>query len=208
MKVFLGGALLLVAWVALPLLGLWGMPPFTVHMSQHMIVVAVAAPVLALALAETAFDPVPRAPTLTNAIAASMVELVAVWAWHVPLLHHFARGSVAGRVVEQAVFLVAGVYLWIAALGGGPALRRERAAAGVTGLLLTSMHMTLLGALLTLSPRTLFPHAHPPGAWLGPVQDQNLGGAIMLVVGAAAYLAGGLWLAARAFGSPEQEPVR
>jgi len=195
------------AWVAFPALGLVGMPPFTLHMSQHMLVVALAAPLLALGLAGGRWDPVPRHRLGMNAIAASMVELVAVWAWHAPALHHFARGSLLGRCVEQLTFLGAGLYLWLAALGGGPAVRRERAAAGVTGLLLTSMHMTLLGALLTLSPRALFHHAAPPNAWLGPVHDQNLGGAIMLVIGAAAYLVGGLWLAARAFGEPAPREV-
>jgi len=194
--VFLAGA-----WVLLPLLGALGLPPFTLHMSQHMVLVALAAPALALALARSPHDPVPRAPGAMNAIVASMVEFVAVWAWHAPALHHFARGSVVGRALEQLTFLGAGVYLWVAAFGGGPALRRERAVAGVTGLLLTSMHMTLLGALLTLARTPLF--AHGTRGWLSPVHDQQLGGAIMLVVGAAAYLAGGLVLASRAFGNLE-----
>ena len=202
----IGIGLLLLAWVGLPLLGVLGLPPFTLHMSQHMILVALAAPALAVALARSRFDPVRRAPWATHAIVASMVELVAVWAWHAPTLHHFARGSLAGRVLEQLTFLVAGVYLWVAAFGGGPVLRRERAAAGVTGLLLTSMHMTLLGALLTLSSRPLFHHGG--SGWLSPVHDQQLGGAIMLVVGAAAYLAGGLWLAARTVGGRQPEPSR
>lgn len=199
-----GALTLFVAWVAVPLAGL---PPFTAHMSQHMLVVAVAAPLLAGAGAGGRFDPVRRHPIATNAIAASMVELVVVWAWHAPALHHVARASLLGRALEQATFLFTGLYLWIAALGGGPERRRERAAAGVTGLLLTSVHMTLLGALLTLSGQPLFHHGH--GGALSPAHDQQLGGAIMLVVGAAAYLAGGLWLASQAFaqrlGSQEAE---
>ena len=65
------------------------------------------------------------------------------------------------------------------------------ARAGVIGLLLTSMHMTLLGALLTMSPRLLYSHHHSSGK-LDPLTDQYLGGAVMLVVGGAAFLAGGL----------------
>ena len=69
-----------------------------------------------------------------------------------------------------------------------------RAAAGVVALLLTSMHMTLLGALLALSPRPLYAHAgHGPSA----LDEQHLGGAIMLGVGGVSYLAGGLWLSVR-----------
>jgi putative membrane protein len=61
------------------------------------------------------------------------------------------------------------------------------------GLLLTSMHMTLLGALLALSPRPLYPHLHG-AAGLTPLADQQLGGAIMLLVGGVSYLLGGLAL--------------
>lgn len=57
------------------------------------------------------------------------------------------------------------------------------------------MHMTLLVALLALTPRPLYLHA---GGFsrLTPLEDQHLGGAIMLIVGGVSYLAGGLWLTA------------
>ena len=72
------------------------------------------------------------------------------------------------------------------------------------GLLLTSVHMTLLGVLLALTPRVLYEgHAHATA--LTPLRDQQLGGAIMLVVGGVAYMVGGLGLAADAlFGSAER----
>ena len=60
-------------------------------------------------------------------------------------------------------------------------------------LLLTSMHMTLFGALLALTPRPLYDHAGH-FASPAPLEDQHLGGAIMLLVGGLSYLAGGLWL--------------
>ena len=188
-----GVSVLLSAWVwPLPSLGA---PPFSAHMTMHMAVVAVAAPLFSLALAGGRFDPVPRAPRLFSAIPASIVELCAVWAWHAPALHHAARHHAWAFALEQGTFLLAGILLWCAALGGSRAERRERAIAGIIGLLLTSMHMTLLGALLALTPRVLYEH---PGydAALSPLLDQQLGGAIMLLFGGAAYLAGGVGLAA------------
>ena len=62
-------------------------------------------------------------------------------------------------------------------------------------MLLTSMHMTLLGALLALPPRPLYAH-HMLHGKLSPLEDQHLGGAIMLVIGGCVYLAGGLLVAA------------
>lgn len=170
---------------------------FSAHMTMHMGVVAVAAPALALGLAGGRFDPVRRAPQWFPPIPVSLVELVVVWAWHAPAPHAFARGTTTGLVLEQGSFLASGLLVWLAAFGGGVGQRSERTAAGIVALLLTSMHMTLLGALLALPTRPLYPHcAHAPGL-LDPLQDQHLGGAIMLVVGGLSYLLGGLGLAAR-----------
>ena len=165
---------------------------FYAHMALHMGVVAVAAPLLSAGVVKGRWDPVRRWPAWFPPIPLSIVELVIVWAWHTPALHHAARRGTAGFVVEQGAFLVAGLLVWLSAFGGGPAMRQERVAAGIVALLLTSMHMTLLGALLALSPRALY--AHGGSAALTPLEDQHLGGAIMLLVGGLSYLLGGLWL--------------
>ncbi len=164
-------------------------------MTLHMLIVAVAAPLLSLAIAGSRFDPVGLATPLFAPIPASIGELVIVWAWHAPWLHHVARNTLRGFVVEQGMFLAAGMWVWISAFGGPLPRSRSRAAAGVIGLLLTSMHMTLLGALLALAPRPLFDHHHS-AVGMTRIEDQNLGGAVMLVVGGIAYLAGGLALTA------------
>jgi len=203
---------------------------FSAHMAMHMGVVAVASAFLALAVAGGRYDPARRWPTAFSPVAASFAELIVVWTWHAPALHHFARSSTTGLVLEQGTFLLAGLWLWTAAVGGphgraagldssrggvavdrdrepsqpikptrrnhgSVAANRGRRAAGVVGLLLTSMHMTLLGALLALTPRPLYPHLGGAAGW-SPLEDQHVGGAIMLLVGGLAYLAGGLWLTA------------
>ena len=170
---------------------------FAAHMTMHMGVVAVAAPVLALAIAGARLDPVRRAPGLFAPIVASVVEFLVVWGWHAPALHRLARQAPGGLVVEQGMFLVAGALVWLSALGGDPRDRANRAGAGIVALLLTSMHMTLLGALLALPPRPLYVHAGHAALPLSPLEDQHLGGAIMLLGGGVSYLLGGLSLAAR-----------
>jgi putative membrane protein len=76
---------------------------------------------------------------------------------------------------------------------------RVHAAAGAAALLVTSIHMTLLGALLSLSQRALFGAGQVTcfGTVLDGTEDQQFGGIIMLLVGAVVYLAGGLLLVAR-----------
>ncbi|WP_044303131.1 cytochrome c oxidase assembly protein [Rhodopirellula sallentina] len=187
----LGWMVLLLAWLG-PLPSL-AQSSFAAHMTLHMAVVAVAAPLISIAMAGLRYDPVKRVPVLFSPIPASVGELLIVWAWHSPSLHHFARHTAIGFVIEQGMFLAAGVWVWLSAFGGVRPRSRSRSGAGVIGLLLTSMHMTLLGALLTLSPRLLYSHHHASYG-LDPLTDQHLGGAVMLVVGGIAFLMGGLWL--------------
>ncbi|QDU40869.1 Cytochrome c oxidase caa3 assembly factor (Caa3_CtaG) [Maioricimonas rarisocia] len=163
------------------------------HMLMHMLVVAVAAPFLSLALAGTRYDPVEEAPGFFAPIPASVGELIFVWAWHAPGLHHLARTYTWGLFCEQATFLLAGIWIWLSAFGGSAPRDPGRSAAGVIGLLLTSMHMTLLGALLALAPRSVYGH-HEGFGPMSALQDQHLGGAVMILVGGIAYLSGGLVL--------------
>jgi len=171
---------------------------FAAHMTMHMGVVAIAAPLLALGVAGGKFDPVLRAPSLFPPIPLSVLELVIVWVWHAPALHHAARNGLAGFIAEQGLFLVAGLAVWLSAFGGGGDRQQERTGAGIAALLLTSMHMTLLGALLALTPRALYVHDAHHSA-VSALDDQHLGGAIMLLVGGVSYLLGGLWLTVRLF---------
>lgn len=159
------------------------LPGFPLHMVRHMGLVAVAAPLLVIGLPGLArrlrIDP----------LLATAIEFVVVWGWHLPRLHGAARTSALPFVAEQASFLAAGLLVWAGCLGARQPL------AGAGGLLLTSMHMTLLGALLTLAPRDLY------AAWCGTAPNlgaQQLGGMVMLAIGTPIYLVAGLGLSARA----------
>jgi putative membrane protein len=174
---------------------------FYAHMIMHMGVVAVAAPLLALGVVGGRYNPVARAPMWFAPSPASLAELIVVWAWHTPVLHREARHCVAGLAVEQGLFLLTGLWLWVSALGEQTQDDRGRSAAGIVGLLLTAMHMTLLGALLGLSPRPLYPHAEGNHG-LSALEDQHLGGVVMLLVGGFSYLVGGLGLTAKLLRTP------
>ncbi len=180
-----GTVLLAIGW-ALSRFGMTG------HMAGHMIAVAVAAPLLALALRGTRADPARRWPRLVRPVAMMLLELLTVWGWHLPALRQAAAVSLVLSAFEMAGFLTAGFLLWSAAIH--PAWR----AAGIGALLLTSMHMTLLGVLIGLAPRPLYPgtvhfHGLPVADGLA---DQQLGGVVMLLVGGVSYLLGGLGLLA------------
>jgi putative membrane protein len=197
-----GTALLAVVWLG-PLPGL-AREAFFAHMLMHMGVVAVAAPLLAIGVAGGPLDLARDFPRLFAPIPASILELVIVWAWHAPLLHHAARNHVSAFMIEQGMFFAAGLFVWLSAVGGEPLSIARRSAAGVVALLLTAMHMTLLGALLGLSPRPLYQHMQGFSG-LTALDDQHLGGAIMLLIGGVSYLFGGLWLTIRLLRSRRAE---
>lgn len=161
---------------------------FTRHMVAHMALVGLVAPLLALLVARSRFNPVERRPRWFSPIAASLIEFVVIWTWHAPVLHLAARHHLAMFALEQAAFLAASTFLWLAIVGGDRASSAMRAGAGIVALVLTFAHMTMLGAVLALTPRDLYGH----GA--GAVADQQLGGAVMIATGTVAYLGAALWL--------------
>lgn len=166
---------------------------FTDHMARHMLLVTLVPALLVLAVAGTRADPTTRLPGLFSPLVASLTDLLVVWVWHMPALHHAARVRWDAALGEQGAFLLAGLWLWASVLGGGPARQAAVAGQSVVALMLTFAHMTMLGAVLTLAPRALF--LHPPvGTSAMALADQQAGGALMLAMGAAAYVGGGVWL--------------
>jgi putative membrane protein len=193
-----GLAVLALVWLG-PLLGPWR-ESFAAHMVAHMGVVAIAAPLIAMGLPQR-WRPGPAMPPALP-VVASVAELVAVWGWHAPAMRAAAEASISATVAEQATFLAVGIALWWTSFAAPHV--RAHAAAGAGALLLTSIHMTLLGALLALSPRPLYGTGEVTcfGLVLDAGQDQQLGGVVMLLVGAVVYLAGGVTLVARLLATP------
>ncbi|QYX56889.1 cytochrome c oxidase assembly protein [Roseovarius sp. SCSIO 43702] len=173
------GAAMTFAALYLPPWEAW-LGEFAGHMLRHMGLVAVAAPLVVLA-----------APGLARRVGLPvmlgvLIEFVIVWFWHLPGLHGPARLSLWVAVVEQASFFAAGWAVWASALTAREPLL------GAGGLFVTSMHMTLLGALLILAPNDLYAEicGRAPN-----LTGQQLGGMLMLGIGTPIYLFGALALA-------------
>jgi putative membrane protein len=196
-----GLVLLFVLWAVL--LPLADRASFSVHMIAHMGVVAGGAPLIAIGLSGTRFDFTSGRPWLTP-LTASLIELFAVWSWHIPALRALSESSPVFAALEQTIFLAAGLALWLSCLGGAATGREERRLAGTLGLLFTSVHMTLLGVLLAFAPRPLYGEGEVSclGVMLSAAVDQQAGGVVMLLVGAVVYLAGGVALLARTLNAP------
>lgn len=166
---------------------------FSARTIHHVLLVAVAAPLLAWTL------PIRRAGSLTLATA---VQALVFWAWHAPAAYEAALSSDAVYWLMQASLLGSAVWFWIG-------VRRASAPSAVGHLLVAMVAMGLLGALLTFADDALYaPHLLTTMAWsLTPLEDQQAAGLIMWAPAAAIYLAAALVILGRWIG-PDRPVVR
>lgn len=161
---------------------------FSARVAHHVVLVAVAAPLLALSL-PTAWRR--GAPAPANLTALFLLHTAVLWLWHAPGPYTAALSSDLLFWVMQLGLLATAVALWRAVLS-------PRAPFGAAlGVLLGSIiQMGLLGALITFARQPLYPPhfgvTEPFG--LDALADQQLAGLIMWVPAVTPYLAACLWL--------------
>jgi putative membrane protein len=170
---------------------------FSARVAQHMILILVAAPMIAMAWPRTQPSNHPGALW----VAASSFFL-ALWYWHMPIPYDETFKSVAVYWGMHISLFGSGIWLWRELLQHAP----ERTGPVLAASMLTFLQMGLLGAVLTLAGRPLFQwHAITTEVWgLSPLQDQQLGGALMWVPGLALFLWSALRSLGRLWGSLER----
>ena len=188
---------------------------FSAHMTQHEVLMLVAAPLVVLGRPVVAFLwalPVSWARrvggwgrvswfqrawrALTNPLAAWAIHAVALWAWHVPAFFEATLRSDLVHTFQHVCFLGSALLFWWALVHGPQGLMGYGAA--VLYLFTTSVHSGVLGALITFTGTVLFPsYSKTTESWgLTAIEDQQLGGLIMWVPAAAVYIVAGLALCA------------
>jgi putative membrane protein len=224
---FAAGWLTLVIALVSPLHPLGGVL-FSAHMTQHELLMLVAAPLLVLGR--------PMLPLLwslpiawrrrvggwsnkrwvkrgwrglTLPVVAWTVHAIALWIWHAPPLFEATLHSELVHTLQHlSFFLSALLFCW--ALLHGPGGRMGYGAA-VVYIFTTAVHSSILGALLTFARTEWYPayHATTAGWGLTPLEDQQLGGLIMWVPAGAVYMLAGLILLAGWLrgGTPEPIPI-
>ena len=146
---------------------------FSARVGQHMILAAVVAPLIAIGL------PPPRGALGQNAIAAAAAFTVALWVWHSPGPY---AATFASPVIYWTMHLtVFGTALWLSrAVVHAP---RHRLGVATAATLLAGAQMALLAAAIAFARSPMYaPHWLTTRRWsLTPLQDQQLGGAIMWI---------------------------
>lgn len=165
--------------------------PLSLQMLQHLVVMNVLAPVLALALPQAAMR---RRGAL---LVPATLQLVVLWAWHTPALQQLAAASGAAQIGLMAMLAGSALWFWQAVIGAA----RAGGWSALGTLLVTGKLACLLGALLIFAPRDLYAL---PGLALalcatGPssLDDQQLAGLLMVTACPLSYLVVGVALAAR-----------
>ncbi len=179
------------------------------HMTQHMLLLAVAPPLLLLARPMPQYMQAlpgparrrvgPRLGRLygaaaTTPVSAFIVHGVVIWLWHLPMLYQLAAAHRAVHDVAHLLFFATGLWFWWGLIAPG---RLGRGGFGTATVLavLTMMHTGMLGALMTFAPQVLYPD-HPAGfGGFDSLSDQQLAGLIMWIPGGLIYTVAALALA-------------
>lgn len=202
---------------------------FWVHMVQHVLLLTVAAPLIALGAPWMSIWrplPLPRRRALARgfararplaplrALARLLARPLPVWVafnvnlvlWHVPALYDLTLRNRAAHDLEHTTFLLFGVLLWAQVLDSPPLRARLGAIARVYYITAAAVVTWLLSLVIAIDPTPLYSAyahlAHRPGG-LSPLADQQLAAGVMLGPGSVAMTAYVFWGLYRWLGQDE-----
>jgi putative membrane protein len=204
-RVYAGASGIAALAVALgPPLDIWAASNLASHMTQHVLLLSIAPPLLIIGLVpsvlaaaipdairarwlDATIATAARVPVFVALTVAVGLQTAALGVWHVPAIYDAAATHLPLHAAEHLSFLLTGLAFWWIVAG---AARRAGSAASLVTIFAASLPGTLLGALMTLSTSPWYPHyAH--ASFTAALQDQQLAGVVMWAVGGMAYVAAG-----------------
>jgi putative membrane protein len=198
---------------------------FSAHMLQHLMLMALAAPLLTLGAPRRVYlwgapawlrRALGRLLSLrwlretTALLGAPLMAIglhtLAVWAWHAPGPYEAALRSEAIHALEHAAFLGTALWVWhhvARALPQGSGAYGSQHGAALCLLFASMVQSSLLGMLITIAPAAWYPeHGASAVAWgMTPLEDQQLAGLWMWIPGGVPHVIAALavfyaWLCA------------
>ena len=169
---------------------------FSIHMTQHELLMLVAAPLIALGrpLVPMLWAVPPRwrhqlkggaglSPAmrhLTSPAVVFGVHAMALWVWHLPSLYQAAVLDDRIHAVQHVMFTGTACLFWWSLLRGR--YGRLGYGAAVLYVFATAIHSGGLGALITFAQAPLYPlYVHRASHGVDPLVDQQIAGLIMWV---------------------------
>jgi len=165
---------------------------FSAHMAQHLLLTLVFPPLLLYGTPAWVVRPLLRprwimavARVATRPLMAAIIFSAPIVIWHVPVLYEAALRHHNLHIVQHLVFLSTAVIMWWPVLSPSPELPRAQHLVQLLYLFLLGIPMSVTGALITLSDSVLYPFyaTAPRVGGLSPLDDQQIGGLLMWVLG-------------------------
>jgi putative membrane protein len=196
---------------------------FSAHMTQHELLMVIAAPLMVLgrplivmlwafgAGERQRLTGWTRSPVVarmwhgaTGPVTVWVLHALALWVWHVPVLYEAAVRNDAVHIVQHLSFFGTAALFWWAIVHG----RYGRIGYGVAVLFVftTALHSGALGALFTFGSQVMYPlYADRTSAFgVSPLDDQQLAGLIMWIPFSLTFLIVGLALFAAWLGESDR----
>lgn len=170
----LAGVMVLVIAFVSPLCAL-SAALFSARVVHHVLLIAVAAPLIAAALS--------KSKARSGVALPFLISTLVLWGWHLPQAYDAALSNKALYWVMQGTLFGSALLFW-------RALFSAEEGTALLWVLAAYMQMAFLGALLTFAPDALYAlHALSAMSWgLTPLTDQQLGGLIMWVPAGVPFL--------------------
>lgn len=215
---FIGSVVVLLAALVSPIDGLGEDYLFSMHMVQHILLGDIAPLLVLLSLSRVIMRPLTRRlmrveralGPLAHPATGIAVWLTLIYVWHIPAMYDAALNSDTVHAIEHTCFFIGGVALWWPLIQPVPMRRRLTGLSVFAYLLVAKISVGLLGVFLTWSHGVAYTYyEHVPRIWgLSAVEDQNLGGAIMMVEQSIVLVVAFVVLFIRMLLQSEQEELR
>jgi putative membrane protein len=183
---------------------------FAVHMGQHLLLILVAAPLLAVSDAHLIFLRVfPLSSRRALGLAISRIPgmkqasympaaawlacgafVVALGFWHIPAAYDWALSHPWGHALEHLTLIIAAIAFWRMIVTSG----RSRLSPGMAVMVvsLVGLQGAFMGAIISFAQHPLY------AAYAGnSLNDQALAGVMMCIPASFIYLASSIWALAR-----------
>lgn len=211
-----------ILWLAFSLLGpleSFNESLFSLHMTQHLVIMQVATPLLLLGRpAQLFLRALPPRKTkrtvgflfgksniryaviaITGPIVTFLLFSVNMGLWHLPNFYDAALNNEWIHHLQHILFAGFSLIYWWVIIDPVPRHHRLPEGWAIGSIFLSMMIGSGIGAILTLSGSVLYPfysEATNPWGW-SPLVDQQIGGLIMWVGSFLLYAGVAIWLAAQ-----------
>ena len=186
-----GAVLVYLAAVVSPIDALGEDYLFSMHMVQHILLGDIAPLLVLLSLSRVIMRPLTRRlmsveralGPLAHPVTGIVVWLVFIYLWHIPAMYDAALNHSGVHALEHACFFAGGIAVWWPLIQPVPMRRRLTGLSVFAYILVAKLSLGALGIVLTWSQGVAYSYyEHVPRIWgLTALQDQNVGGAIMMV---------------------------